>query len=418
MGLGKLSASVLFFAVAAAEAQAPEMAPAMGHGLDPLEFPSWAAPETRRRIGPALRKVTAADLPARIPDGSLDDLKTSLSRQIRRCAGQPPTLMWTFGARRVSRRTWCTETNQKMLTIAQQSQTLEEVYARAKVEFEWYQSIGRNGAGEVLFTGYYYPTLRGSRTKDATYQFPLYKRPSDLVQISVNGNMVWRRKLPDGTYVPYYTRSEIDQNGALAGKGFELVYVDNAFDAFILQIQGSGQVMVAEEDGSTSRMIVNYAAQNGHPYVSIGSVLRSRGVDPSYLTLQGLRRYFVENPDQLWPVMMENRSYVFFGEGQDGPFGSAGTVLVPGHSIAVDTGIFPMGALALYETSRPMSYQGDQGTDWQQYSRLAVAQDTGGAIRGAGRVDTYWGGGPYAEIVAGQMAHTGVLYFALPPARH
>ena len=404
----------------ARSADAPEVFQSMGHGqtLESLESARREAVTGKKRV-PTLTKVSANALPALDPDGNLEDFKVALQRQLARCAQQSATETWTFGSRRLTRRQWCTETGQKFLTLAQASPDFATLYARAKTEFEWYQSNGRDGQGEVLFTGYYYPQLNGSWQKDATHTYPLYRQPDDLVQVSVNGSLVWRRKLPNGGYGPFYTREDIDTNGALAGKGLEIVWVDDVFGAFILQVQGSGEVMVTEADGSVTRVIVNYAAQNGQGYVSIGSVLRAQGVPAEYLTLQGMRRYFNEHPEKFWPTLNANPSYVFFKRDTEGPFGSAGTILTPWHSIAVDTSLFPMGATALYLANRPMAVQGDQGLDWQPFTRLAVAQDTGGAIKGAGHVDTYWGSGTYAEVVAGQMANTGKLFFAVvPPTRH
>lgn len=377
--------------------------------LEPVEAPATAS----------TIQVDPSQLPDLTPDSedmTMASFILALDRQIERCAGQSATETWTFGKRTVTRKQWCTETLTRFKELAKTSADFKELYARARTSFDWFKSIGRDGKGEVLFTGYYYPTLRGRWTKDDTFKYPLYRKPDDLVQIVENGTRVWRRRTAEGTYVRYYTREEIDIFGALDNKGYEIVYTDDAFANFMLQIQGSGEVMVAEADGTETRVLVNYAAANGQPYVGIGSVLKQKGVPGKYLSLQGMRRYFTENPQELWPTMLLNPSYVFFTRGKDGPYGSAATILVPGHSIAVDRAHFPMGALALYRAKRPMVIDGDDGKDWQPFLRLAVAQDTGGAIKSPGRVDTYWGSGHYAEVVAGQMHQLGELYFAVVPA--
>ncbi|MBL7713976.1 MAG: MltA domain-containing protein [Bdellovibrionales bacterium] len=375
--------------------------------------------KTSSQSAPSTVKVLPADLPNLVPDGSMSDFRLAVDRQLARCAQLNARDVWYVDGRILSRKQWCTETGKAIIGILNRSADWATYYQIAKTELEWYKSIGRDQKGEVLYTGYYLPTLKAKRVADATFKYPLYSHPADLVQTTVSGKLVWRRKLPDGKLVPYYKRSEIDGDGqkpgALAGQGLEILYTDDLFANFILQIQGSGIAEVTEKDGTRRTVSINYAAQNGHPYTSIGSYLKSQGVDPSYLTLQGMRRYFALYPGQLIQVLNVNESYVFFQESPVGPYGAAGTVIVPWHSIAVDLSQFPTGAYSMVQTQRPMKVVGDQGTDWQPFLRMTVNQDTGGAIRGPGRVDIYWGGDAYAEIVAGQTAHTGSLYFAAAP---
>lgn len=375
--------------------------------------------KTSVQTAPSTQKVQASDLPTLTPDGSLADFRLAVDRQIARCAQLPAKDVWYVDGRILTRKQWCSDTGKAIQGILNRSPDWATYAQIAKTELEWYRSIGRDQKGEVLYTGYYLPKLRAKRVADATYKFPLYSRPSDLVQTKVGGKLTWRRKMPDGSLVPYYKRSEIDGDGTtpgvLAGKKLEILYTDSLFDNFILQIQGSGTADVIEKDGSKRTVSINYDSQNGQPYTSIGSYLKAQGVDPSFISLQGFRRYFALYPDQLVKVLNVNESYVFFQEAAQGPFGAAGTVIVPWHSIAVDLSEFPAGAFSMVHTQRPMKVVGDQGTDWQDFVRMTVAQDTGGAIKGPGRVDIYWGGDAYAEVVAGQTAHTGSLYFAVAP---
>lgn len=385
---------------------------APAYAVDPFNPPE-VDEASERLAGPVLKKVAANALPDMTPEGDLAGLERSIRLHVETCKKQSGTEAWDFGGRKVSRTRWCVMTGQAFLKLIEEERDFGRVLARARNEFDWYQSTGRDGQGEVMFTGYYFPTLRGQRKASAQYSYPLYKRPLDLVQVVLGGSKVWRRKLGNGRYTMYADRRGIDVGGFLRGKGLEIAHVDDPFGAFILHVQGSGQVLIDNPDGSQKRVITNYAAQNGHSYVSIRQVLQDMGVDPSYFSLQGMRRYFNENPSQLMPVLLKNPSYVFFKEATEGPFGSAGVQLTSGHSVAVDYRIFPMGALMLFHTQRPiMDATGGVG-GWQEFSRFAVTQDTGGAIRGAGRVDVYWGGDSYAELAAGQMNHLGRFFIPI-----
>jgi membrane-bound lytic murein transglycosylase A len=353
------------------------------------------------------RKVSPSDLPMVPMEGDLENLKTALKRQVAQCESQNGEHKYVFGNRRVTRREWCISTGTAFLKLADSSQDVASLYAKARTEFEWYRSIGGNGQGEVLFTGYYFPSLAGSLAQSAPFNVPFYMKPADLVQVVEGGKKVWRRKNVDGSFSTYHDRRTIDEGKALAGKGLELAWVSDAYDAAIFQVQGAGAVMLP--DGR--RMILNYAAQNGHPYVSMRRILKEKGVAEEYLSMPGMKRYFKEHPEELKPTLMKNPSYVFFKVDDDGPYGTE-VVLSPGHSIAVDNKIYPMGAMALYKTTRPIS-SGEGVGAWKEFSRFAVTQDVGGAIQGPGRIDIYWGEGDYAEFAAGHMNQPGELYFAV-----
>lgn len=362
----------------------------------------------------SLKKVNFGSIDVDIPEGSLEDFVLTIDRQIARCSELSQTTTWSLPGRTVKRKEWCGDTLKKLKQIVEASSNWKDVWQELPKYFDWYQSKGNDGVGEVLFTGYYLPSLEGSRTPTERFYYPLYMKPSDLVQVRINGQKVWRRKKPNGSYVPYYNRKEIDYQDALVGKGLELFYVDDYIKSFFLHIQGSGRIVVHNEDGSTESLYVTYAGQNGRPYTAIGKILKDEGKDERYYkSMQGLLSYFEEFPletDRIFPM---NESYVFFGENEFGVRGAGSTYLVPKHSIAVDYRIFPMGAFGLLNTKLPLFDEDHNVTDWRSFSRLALAQDTGGAIRGAGRVDTYWGAGEEAELIAGHMAQTGTLYFAV-----
>ncbi len=376
-----------------------------------LAPPTDVEPLPLKPLGNALKKISSSNLPNLIPDGSIDAFTTALKRQISRCLKQDLSKKWLFEKKWLTRQNWCVDTAQAFLAIIEKHDNFNAIWDEAKDTFDWYKSTGRNNAGDVLFTGYYLPLLHGKRAATNEFNYPIYKKPDNLVHVNIDNQMVWRKVNPDGTYSKFYDRKEIDWDNVLENQNLEIAFVDDEIEAFFMHIQGSG-IIELEDGNKTKRIHVNYAAQNGHPYKSISKILIDEGVDRSYITLQGLRRYFVERPHEIERLFPENPSYIFFNEHEDGPYGGAGTKLVPEHSIAIDYRYFPYGAVSLFKTQRPI-IENDAITEWIDFSRLGVAQDTGGAIRGPGRVDIYWGSGNYAEWAAGNLAHTGTLYFAV-----
>jgi membrane-bound lytic murein transglycosylase A len=274
------------------------------------------------------------------------------------------------------------------------------------------------GDPEGLFTGYYEPSLRGSRRRYGRYQTPLHTRPGELVEVDLGefrDDLAGRRiagRVEAGRLRPFADRSAIER-GALSGRGLELVWVDDPVDAFFLQIQGSGRIEL--EDGSVVRL--GYAAQNGHPYVAIGRELVDRGdLALEEVSMQSIRAWLEAHPGEAREVMAVNASYVFFRvlEGP-GPLGSLGVPLTPGRSLAVDAGFLPLGAPLWLDARAPHAPAGAaEPAGDRPLRRLVVAQDTGGAIRGPVRGDVFWGPGERAEVLAGYMKHPGRLWLLLP----
>lgn len=275
--------------------------------------------------------------------------------------------------------------------------------------------ITDRGDPSGLFTGYYEPLLQGARSRDDLHSVPLYRRPRDLVEVdlgSFDPDLEGRRiagRVEGRRLVPYYTRAQIDA-GALEGRGLELFWVEDRVQDFFLQIQGSGQIDLA--DGSRTR--VGYAAQNGRPYRAIGRDLVAMGaIDKTDVSLQSIRAWLRSHPDRAEAVMEKNPSYVFFRElpdlaGAPGPPGAQGVALTPGRSLAVDRKFLPLGAPLWLSTTAPYP-DGER-----PLRRLVIAQDTGGAIRGPVRGDLFWGAGPLAEAVAGRMRSPGGYWILLP----
>lgn len=250
-----------------------------------------------------------------------------------------------------------------------------------------------NGAdADGLFTGYYEAELRGARRRGGRYQFPVYAPPPDLETY---------KRQHGGRHL---TRSEIG-GGALAGRGLELLWADDAADVYFLHVQGSGRV--AMEDGRTLRL--GYAGDNGHAYASIGRELVARGlIAAEALSMQTIREWIAANPVQGVHMMAQNPRYIFFREvAGDGPVGAEGTALTPGRSLAVDAAFVPLGVPVWVETTEP-------GDAKRPLRRLFVAQDTGSAIKGPVRGDIFFGFGADAARQAGIMKARGRYYLLLP----
>ncbi len=279
---------------------------------------------------------------------------------------------------------------------------------------EWftpYQVFNPDGSEHGMITGYYEPLLKGSRVKTQRFRYPLYAAPDDLLQIDMGAaypqlkGLRLRGRLQGKRVVPYFSRAEID-GGTGAFKGRELYWVENAVELFFLQIQGSGRIELA--DGAQIK--VGYAEQNGHPYVSIGRKL----VDMGELTLeqasmQSIKAWAEKNPDRLTALLEQNPSYVFFRElpeGLSAPLGALGVPLTNEYSIAVDPRTIPLGAPVFLATTYP--------NDSAPLNRLMLAQDTGGAIKGAVRADFFWGFGESAGAQAGKMKQQGRLWVLFP----
>jgi membrane-bound lytic murein transglycosylase A len=263
-------------------------------------------------------------------------------------------------------------------------------------------------------TGYYEPLLSGSRQRSARFAVPLHRRPDDLLIVDLGGlypELAGKRvrgRLVDSPggkrVVPYPSRAELTTGLA----GHELLWVDDAIEAFFLQIQGSGRVQFA--DGSQVR--VGYADTNGHPYRSIGRVLIERGeLTFEQASMQGIQAWARANPARLKALLDENPSYVFFrelplGDPAAGPLGALNVPLTPGYSLAADPQFVPLGAPVLIDTVHP--------SNATPLRRLTLAQDTGGAIRGPIRFDFFWGFGREAGDHAGRQRHDVTAWLLLP----
>jgi membrane-bound lytic murein transglycosylase A len=277
-----------------------------------------------------------------------------------------------------------------------------------------YKSVGGAQNGSVLFTGYFEPILNGSPVRTEKFIWPVYSTPDDLVAVDLGrfrdkyrGERIVGR-VEKRELVPYYDRREIDQGNRLAGRNLEIAWFADPVDVFNLHIQGSGMICYPDK----KCFQISYADANGRPYRSIGKYLQNQGkVGGREMSYQGINRYLREHPDELADILSRNESYVFFRVVREGPLGAMNVPLTAGRSIATDPAFFPRGALALIKTRRPIFDNDGTLQSWTEFSRLVLNQDVGGAIKGPGRVDIFFGTGPQAELEAGCMKENGELYF-------
>lgn len=277
----------------------------------------------------------------------------------------------------------------------------------ARVFFETYFEADRvagGGAAGGKITGYYEPELKGSLTQSLAYPEPVYAAPADLVTADPIGFQAILRgerlagKVVGGALVPYETRAEIEA-GALGARAKPLLYLTAPVESFFLQIQGSGRVKL--DTGGWVRL--GYKAQNGHSYVSVGGLLVARKeIRREDLSMQTIRAWLAANPDRAAALMDENPSYVFFTETplddpSEGPLGAENVALTPGRSMAIDDRVYPYG-VPIFVTGEIAAADGQHR---EPIARLMIAQDTGGAIRGAVRGDIFFGWGAEAEARAG-----------------
>ncbi len=282
--------------------------------------------------------------------------------------------------------------------VCAEARTLPDAYAASFFyhRFDWVQV----GTGTAFATGYYEPELRGSRVRAPGYETPIYRTPPDLIRCTrADGGTGRGRINASGQCVLYYTRAEIE-DGALAGRGLEIAWAADPIELFFLQIQGSGRVRMP--DGSVMR--IGYDNQNGREYVAIGRLLRERGILPQGgAGMDAIVAWMRANPAEGRALMRENMSYIFFKElTGPGPLGAMGLPVTPQGTVATDPLFVPLGAPVYLTMERP------------EANGLWVAQDTGGAIKGANRFDTFWGAGPEATRIAGGMSANGRALILLP----
>jgi len=337
----------------------------------------------------ALRPLAWDRAPALLDDaGGWGSLRTAIERSLAYYRRRPAEAELRFGPRTAPVRAVARALGELAALLARDpAPTAAEVERAVRARFELVES---SAGSEVLFTGYYEPVIEASLTRQPGYEVPIYRLP------------------PGGSSL---TRAEIRGAAGLAGQGLELAWARSRVDAFFVEVQGSGSLRLPS--GELRRF--GYAGSNAHPYRSIGKLLIAEGkAAPGEMSMQWLRRYLAEaSPGEVARVLEHNASFVFFRWLPGEPEGALGQPVTPGRSIATDLRLMPRGALAFLATTRPV-----RGADGEVTAaplrRFVLNQDTGGAIRGPGRVDVFWGRGPEAAETAGLMQQRGRLLFLVP----
>lgn len=321
--------------------------------------------------------------------------------------------------------------------LLENSSDLQSFQNHVSQKFDFYEVYGTDEWAKIKVTSYYTPLLKGSMKKTKIYSQPLYLTPNDMVFIDVDSyveafprwkifkeqvleqkssNALVRGRLQTdksnkARIVPYYKREEIDTDKSVFEQDLVIVYVD-PIESFFLQIQGSGLVELS--DGT--QFTVGYANQNGHPYVAIGSLLLDK-IPKDKMSMQSIVNHLRSLPKkEAQKIMNQNPSYVFFQKTESRPLSYLGTEVVDGRTVATDVGLFPKGTLAYLEFEKPVfeSSKSEEPKEWTKAARFVLDQDTGGAIRGPGRLDLYAGSGTSAEQFAGVMKNPAKLFYLVP----
>ena len=381
------------------------LAGTLGCGDRKKVVPLWENP---------LVKVAASDLPEFKDTLFLQDLGAAIDQSLVYFKRVPSTRTYEYGqdVYNASHMISSLETFKAFLETKPSAKDLNRFIRET---YTVYKSIGGSNK-DVLFTGYFEPTYPGSRTPGPEYPWPVYSMPDDLFQIDLSAfsdaykghKRLMARVDPKSRKIfPYYTREEINSRPDFVQKARPVLYLANRIDRFFLEIQGSGRVALPH--GEIARL--HYAGMNGRKYSAVGKYLIDNNeVLKEKMSMQAIREWLSKHPDRMDEVLFTNDSFVFFKEGKGGPFGCINVAVTPVRSIATDTKLFPKGGLAFIQTALPAGI-GQPKEAWPRASLFVLNQDTGGAIKGPGRVDLFCGAGDWADYTAGHMVARGQLYF-------
>lgn len=357
-----------------------------------------------------LFRLDSDDLPSFVDDMDMASLIQSCQRQIAYLKKQDPEKNIAFGAESYSNR-WLLLSQEEFLAKLEQQPQPEELDRFLRDRYLLYQAGGRKDQADrqMLVTGYYEPIFEGSLTCHPPFLTPLYSPPESLVTIKGKEGQPDRigRYDRNNRLVDYWSRAEIETARLLAGN--ELACLKDPFDAFLLHVQGSGRILLAD---NTTRS-VRFAGSNGLQYNSIGKLLvDERKMALKDVTIPAIRAYLSSHPEERQRILHHNPRFIFFRWGDSqGPRGSSGVELTPGRSIALDGAALPSGTLGYLVSRKPALAADGTITGWKPLTRFVFPQDSGAAIKGTGRLDVFWGHGMYAESAANHMKEPGQLYF-------
>ena len=365
------------------------------------------------KILPALVLIPPEKAPLLVDDLDGELLATAIERSLEYYQSGGSNKTYDFGGLQITGK----QLNESLLAFREILNNSDSSDSKRKSiikTFDIYKAVSSEDSGTVFFTGYFEPVIEGSLQRTGSYRHPIYKTPDDVVVVNLgkfnkryrNERLVGR--LNNSEVIPYFTRADIEERGALAGRNLELIWLSDPIEIFFLHIQGSGKIKLP--DGNFIQ--VSFAQSNGRPYRSIGRYLIEKGeMTAGEMSHQSLKKYLKEHPQELSDIFNYNESYVFFRIVENGPVGALGLTLTSGRSIATDLDVFPRGALAFIRLQKPVFDEYGNIKSWDVFSRFVLNQDTGGVIKGPGRVDLFCGTGSAAEMLAGSLKETGELYF-------
>jgi membrane-bound lytic murein transglycosylase A len=373
-----------------------------------------------KKTEPFIGPETLVALKGFTDDLSRASLEKAIKNQLQAMLEQEPSTPVRLGSFTLTRAR-LVETLEAFLGILNQDLPIEEFNKKISEEFFLYR-VGKGKNKKVLFTGYYRPVIEASLKRTPLYRYPIYQMPEQSLQrvkyrseiqlVGTNtGIKKIRKSYAEKKAWRRFTREEIDRKGVLKGQGLEVAWLKDDLERFFLHIQGSGMLEFA--DGT--RQGVGYQGSNQHTYTGIGKLMIQDGaIEISQGSMQGIKKYFVDHPQDIAKYLYQNKRYIFFTLNDDeGPRGSGGGELVGGRSIATDKSIYPAGGLAFIKIRQPVLNENNEIIRWQPISRFVVDQDTGSAIRGAGRGDLYFGTGQIAGAKAGHYHERGEVYYLI-----
>ena len=344
--------------------------------------------------GAALVSADDADAAALLDDGDAESLRQAILQSLTWLSRQPPGQGTVVGPRILTISDQM-RALRRMLDLLADDPSAAVLAERVFAEFDLFKSVGRDD-GAMLVTGYHEPIIDAAEAPGGEYRVPILGVPRDLATARPGA---------------YWTRSDIEQ-GRLGNLARPLGWARDTVDVFFMEIEGSGTLRLP----GGRELRVGYAATNSRPYRSIGRLLIQEGrITREAMTMRVLREWLAAYPEERDRVLRHNESYVFFRVLPGAPVGSLGVPLTPGRSIATDPRVFPRASLAFIRTMRPVEMPGGL-IGWKPVARFVLSQDAGGAIRGPGRVDIFWGRGPEANLAASDMKESGELYFVVPRA--
>lgn len=370
---------------------------------------------------PAIKQLpveSIADLKSFTDDMNPESLKRAIANQLAAMLEQDETSPVRLGEFTLTRGRLI-ETLEAFQKLLQKNLPQAEFDQKVSEEFLFYR-VGKGKDKKILFTGYYRPVISASPVPTPRYSFPVYKMPDKSFQmvkkqpgIRLVGSLSGIKKIRNtqsGDDWRSLTREEIDLKGALDNQGLEVAWLENELERYFLHIQGSG---VLEFPDGTLRGI-RYQGSNKYSYNGIGKLMIRDGViTTGQGSMQGIKKYFAQNPQHISRYLNQNKRYIFFTLSDEGAIGSGGGELVGGRSIATDKSIYPAGGLVFIKVRQPVLNADNKIKSWKQVSRFVVDQDTGSAIRGKGRADLYFGTGREAGAKAGHYHEQGEAHYLI-----